>query len=72
MIEVTAIRHDEFHALLVVVAKDPLATACVAVVDKDVLIAQRPEIGTGTIITNDSKTVILEELVHILPGCQVP
>ena len=51
-VELGTVSHDEFVALGVVVAEQVLAAASMAEEEEDVAVANRPEIGTGTVVAD--------------------
>ncbi len=70
-VEVVSIGDLELVALLVVVPEQVLPAAGVAVVQQDVPVADRPEVGAGPVIADDPVPIVLEERMQVLPCGQV-
>lgn len=68
VVEVSAVADHEFHELAVEVTEEPLAAAGMAVMNEDVfIVADRPEIGAGSVVTNQPVTGALKELMQVFP-----
>ena len=70
-VELAPIGDDELLAIGVVVADEVLATAHVAEEEQHVLVADGPEVGTGTVVPDQGEPVALGERVQVLPVFEV-
>ncbi|MBA7677390.1 hypothetical protein ES703_85647 [subsurface metagenome] len=70
-IEVATGGHNKLVAFLVVISEQVLSAAHVTKVQQDVLIADRPEIGTRPVVANQRVPIIFNERVQIFPFRQI-